>query len=76
MDGVDEAQTRAWAQLAELRVLLDLTAERLFDLQRDFAVLQDEMVRCYALLGALPTGQGPSGEEQPAASIWGDQTSA
>ena len=54
MDGVDEAQTPAWARLAEFRVLLDLTAERLFDLQRDFAVLQDEMVRCYALLGALP----------------------
>lgn len=57
-------------------MLLDLTAERLWDLQRDFMVLRDEMVKCYALLGALPTGPEPSGEEPSPAVIWGDQTSA
>jgi hypothetical protein len=56
-------------------VLLDLAAERLWDLQRDFACLQDEMVRCYALLGGLPTGSERSGEEPSPADIWGDQTS-
>ena len=34
-DPVDGASTRAWEQLAEYRVLVDLTSERLFDLQRD-----------------------------------------
>jgi hypothetical protein len=52
---VDDVSTRANEQLAEFRVLLDLTAERLWELQRDFMVLQDEMVKAYALLGALPT---------------------
>jgi hypothetical protein len=33
---VDETSTRANEQLAEFRMLLDLTAERLWDLQRDF----------------------------------------
>jgi hypothetical protein len=33
-------------------VLLDLTAERLYELQRDFWVLQDQMVKCYAMLGS------------------------
>ena len=31
----------------------DLTTERLWDLQRDFVVLQDEMVTAYAMLGSL-----------------------
>ena len=73
---MDPVSTRAWEQLAEFRVLLDLTMERLVDLQRDFMVLRDEMVRCYALLGALPTGPEPSGEEPSPADIWGDQPSA
>jgi hypothetical protein len=66
---VDETYTRANEQLAEFRVLLDLTAERLWDLQRDFAVLRDEMVKAYAALAALPG-------EQPPEDLWGDQTSA
>jgi hypothetical protein len=37
---VDESCTRANEQLAEFRVLLDLTVERLWDLQRDFLALQ------------------------------------
>jgi hypothetical protein len=41
------------AQLADFRVLLDLTAERLWDLQRDFTVLQEEMVKACAMLGTL-----------------------
>jgi hypothetical protein len=74
---VDDAYTRANEQLAEFRVLLDLTAERLWDLQRDFAVLQDEMVKAYAMLGTLAARvELPAGQERPAADIWGDQTSA
>jgi hypothetical protein len=73
---VDDPQTRAWEQLTEYRVLLDLTMERMVDLQRDFMVLRAEMVRCYALLGALPTGPEPSGQEPSPADLWGDQTSA
>lgn len=38
-DPVDDTSTPAWEQLAEFRVLLDLTAERLWDLQRDFLAL-------------------------------------
>ena len=65
---VDEAQTRAWEQLTEYRVLLDVTAERLFDLQRDFLALQQEMVKCYAMLATLPVPV----EAQPAGDdIWG-----
>lgn len=65
---MDETSTRAWEQLAEFRVLLDLTSERLFDLQRDFLALQQEMVRCYAMLGSLPVPV----ESQPAGDdIWG-----
>ena len=41
---MDEPYTGANEQLAEFRVLLDLAAERLWDLQRDFAALQEEMV--------------------------------
>jgi hypothetical protein len=37
---VDETYTRANEQLAEFRVLLDLAAERLWDLQSDFMVLR------------------------------------
>lgn len=74
-DGVDETQTRAWEQLTEYRVLLDLTMERLVDLQRDFLVLQEQMVKCYAMLPALAPPAEPC-QEQPAANIWGDQSSA
>jgi hypothetical protein len=58
-------------------VLLDLTAERLWDLQRDFTVLQDEMVKAYAMLGtlAVPVELQPC-QDEPAAGIWGDQPSA
>ena len=74
---MDAAQTRAWEQLAEYRVLLDLTAERLWDLQRDFAALQEQMVKCHAMLGSLaaPVEFQPC-QEQPGADIWGDQPSA
>jgi hypothetical protein len=54
---VDDTSTRAedvkraHEQLTEFAVLLGLTAERLYDLQRDFGVLQDQMVKCYAMLG-------------------------
>ena len=65
---VDETSTRAWEQLTEFRVLLDLTSERLFDLQRDFLALQQEMVKCYAMLATLPVPV----ESQPAGDdIWG-----
>ena len=50
---MDEASTRANKQLAEFRVLLDLTAERLWDLQRNFLAMQSssfghpaELPRC------------------------------
>jgi hypothetical protein len=68
---VDDTSTRANEQLAEFRVLVDLPAERLWDLQRDFTVLQDEMVKCYVLLGALAAP-----ELQEAVDLWGDQPSA
>jgi hypothetical protein len=73
---VDETSTRANEQLAEFRVLLDLTAERLWDLQRDFLALQAEMVKCYAMLATLaaPVESQPCQEQLPA-NIWGDQTS-
>jgi hypothetical protein len=58
-------------------VLLDLTAERPWDLQRDFTVLQDQMVKAYALLGTLAARvELQPCQEQPPADIWGDQTSA
>jgi hypothetical protein len=74
---VDETYSRANEQLAEFRVLLDLAAERLWDLQSDFMVLRDEMVKCYAMLATLtaPVELQPY-QEQPPADIWGDQTSA
>jgi hypothetical protein len=74
---VDGASTRADEQLAEFRVLLDLTTQRLWDLQRDFMVLRDDMVKCYAMLGTLaaPMEFQPC-QEQPPANIWGDQPSA
>jgi hypothetical protein len=72
---VDDVSTRANEQLAEFRVLLDLTAERLWDLQRDFAVLRDEMVKAYAMLGALPAPvELQPCQEQPPEDVWGDQT--
>lgn len=74
-DPVDGASTRAWEQLAEYQALLGLLTDRLFDLQRDFEVLRDEMVRCHAMLGALPTGPELPCQEQ-SADIWGDQTPA
>lgn len=67
---------RAHEQPAEFRVLLDLTMERLFDLQRDFLALQAEMVKCHAMLPTLaaPVELQPCLEQLPA-NIWGDQTS-
>jgi hypothetical protein len=73
---VDAAQTQAQERLTELRVLLDLQTDRLWELAKDFAYLQEEMVRCHAMLATLPTGSEPSGEEPSPADIWGDQTSA
>jgi hypothetical protein len=73
---VDESCTRANEQLAEFRVLLDLTVERLWDLQRDFLALQTEMVKCYAMLGSLPAPvELQPCQEQSPADIWGDQPS-
>jgi hypothetical protein len=73
---VDGAYTRANEQLAEFRVLLDLTAERLWDLQRDFMVLR-ELVKAYAMLGTLAAAvELQPCQDEPAAGIWGDQTSA
>jgi hypothetical protein len=73
----EEAVKRANEQLAEFRVLLDLTAERLWDLQRDFMALRDEMVKAYAMLGTLaaPMELQPC-QEQPPEDLWGDQPSA
>ena len=71
---MDETYTRADERLAEFRVLLDLTAERLWDLQRDFAVLRDDMVKAYATLAALAALAALPGE-QPPEDLWGDQTS-
>jgi hypothetical protein len=51
---VDGALHGATEQLAEFRVLLDLTAERLWDLQRDFLAMQAEIVK-YAMLATLAT---------------------
>jgi hypothetical protein len=74
---VDETSTTRNEQLAEFRVLLDLTAERLWDLQRDFMVLRDEMVKAYTMLGTLvaPRELQPC-QEQPPEDLWGDQPSA
>jgi hypothetical protein len=63
-DPVDDA--RAWAQLAEFQALLDLTMDRLADLQRDFGVLRDEMVKCHAMLPTLAVPVEPGGDD-----IWG-----
>ena len=55
----------------------DLTTERLWDLQRDFVVLQDEMVTAYAMLGSLPAPvELQQCQEQPGEGNWGDQPSA
>jgi hypothetical protein len=68
---VDAAYT-----VAELAVLLDLAADRLFDLQRDFLALQEQLVRAYAQLASLPTlVELQPCQEQPAVDIWGDQPS-
>jgi hypothetical protein len=74
---VDDAYTRANEQLAEFRVLLDLTTERLWDLQRDFMVLRDEMVKAHGMLATLaaPVELQPC-QEQLGADIWDDQPSA
>jgi hypothetical protein len=47
---VDQLQAR----IRELVVLLDLTADRLFDLQQDFVALHDQLVGCYAALAGMP----------------------
>jgi hypothetical protein len=64
----EEDVKRANEQLAEFRVLLELAADRLWDLQRDFLALQAEMVKCYAMLGSLavPAESQPAGDD-----IWG-----
>jgi hypothetical protein len=63
--------------VAELAVLVDLAAQRLFDLQRDFMVLREQMVKCHAMLATLaPPVELQPCQEQPAANIWGDQSSA
>jgi hypothetical protein len=61
---VDDTSTRAWEQLAEFRVLLDLTAERLWDLQRDFLALQEQMVKCYAMPATLPVPESQAGDDR------------
>jgi hypothetical protein len=60
--------------LAEFQVLLDLTSERLFDLQRDFLALQAQMVKCHAMLATLVPESQPC--DQPPGGIWDDQPSA
>jgi hypothetical protein len=74
---VDGAYTRANEQLAGFGVLLDLAAERLWDLQRDWLALQAEMVKCHAMLAtlALPVELQPC-QDEGAEDIWGDQPSA
>jgi hypothetical protein len=49
----------------------------LWDLQRDFMVLRDEMVKAYTMLGTLvaPRELQPC-QEQPPEDLWGDQPSA
>jgi hypothetical protein len=47
----------------------------LWDLQRGFAALQQQMVKAYAMLGGLPAPvELQPCQEQPSADIWGDQT--
>jgi hypothetical protein len=68
---VDAAYT-----VAELAVLLDLAADRLFDLQRDFLALQEQLVRAYAQLASLPTPMElQPWQQQPGEDLWGDQPS-
>ena len=74
MDGVDEAQTPAWARLAEFRVLLDLTAERSVRPPARFcgaAGRNGEVLRAPRRLATEPE---PPCQEQPPADLWGDQT--
>jgi hypothetical protein len=54
---------------------VDLAAERLWDLQRDFMVLREDLVRSYAMLSALaaPAELQPC-QEQPDEDIWGGRT--
>ena len=63
---------RASKRATLLPDLLDLAAARLFDLQADFRMLQDAMVKAHAMLAALPTAEPPAAEQT---SIWCDQLS-
>lgn len=67
----DAAYTQAAYTVAELQVLLDLAAARLFELQADFRMLQDQIVLAHAQLAALPAE--PSAGDPD--SIWGDRLS-
>jgi hypothetical protein len=61
---VDDPQTR----IAELRALLDLQADRLWEMQADWAYLREELVKAYAALATLPEEQ-PAGEQDV---VWAD----
>jgi hypothetical protein len=71
----DGPYTEATYAVEEFRILVDLTAARLFDLGRDLAALQEQMVRCYALLATLAPAPELSSEDPPAVDIWGFPTS-
>jgi hypothetical protein len=69
----DSMSDERYLTVAELAVLIDLAAERLYDLQRDWLALQEQLVRAHAMLGSLPALMEC---HEPPADIWGDQTSA
>ena len=69
-DPADAAYTAEAAKIAELQALLSLAADRLWELQADWEYLRQELVRCHAMLAALPAAEPSAGDPD---SIWGDR---